>query len=333
MRYLLASLLLAGLCVGDYAGPPLRPILHGPGVVRMTRLALDASNPGRRRLGGLVFLAAWRLDSANPAFGSWSALAVRGPWLTFVSDAGGIFRLKLAGLRPVAAQWGDLPAGPGPAAEKDFRDAEGLAIDPASGRAWVTFEHFHSIWRYAPGLARVEASVFPPAMRGWSDNGGAEAVVRRRDGSFVVFQEGRRTPGDRDGLIWAGDPTAPGAAPPARFAYRPGDLFRVTDAAELPDGRMLVLERKLGLPATARLVMVAAGAIRPGARVEGTLVAAFEPPVLADNFEALAIGREGGRTIVWIASDDNFSRLQRSLLLKFVLDEHEKPAGTTPTGT
>jgi hypothetical protein len=37
--------------------------------------------------------------------------------------------------------------------------------------------------------------------------------------------------------------------------------------------------------------------------------------------EALAVEREGGRTILWIASDDNFNPLQRTLLLKFGLDE------------
>jgi hypothetical protein len=37
--------------------------------------------------------------------------------------------------------------------------------------------------------------------------------------------------------------------------------------------------------------------------------------------EALSVTRELGRTIVWIASDDNFSPLQRTLLLKFALDQ------------
>ncbi len=332
MRRLLASLLIAAIGAGDYSGPALRPTLSDPGAVRMTLVPLDASDPARRRVGPLRLLAAWRLESRDPAFGSWSALAAHGPFLTFVSDAGAVFRLRMAALRPVGAQWRDLPAGPGPAAEKEHRDSEGLAIDPATGRAWVTFEHRHSIWRYAPGFTRAERAVFPPEMQGWASNGGGEAIVRRADGSFIVFEEGRRAPGFRTGLIWAGDPTEPGARPPARFAYRPGDGFRVTEAAELPDRRLLLLERRLGLPSTVRLVLVEADAIRPGARVAGRVLATFAPPLLADNFEALAVARESGRTILWIASDDNFSRLQRSLLMKFVFDEREKPAGETPTG-
>ena len=42
--------------------------------------------------------------------------------------------------------------------------------------------------------------------------------------------------------------------------------------------------------------------------------------MIHDNFEALALGREGGHDVLWIASDDNQAFWQRSLLLKFRLD-------------
>jgi hypothetical protein len=32
------------------------------------------------------------------------------------------------------------------------------------------------------------------------------------------------------------------------------------------------------------------------------------------------VSREGGRTILWLASDDNYNKLQRTLLLKFALE-------------
>jgi hypothetical protein len=35
--------------------------------------------------------------------------------------------------------------------------------------------------------------------------------------------------------------------------------------------------------------------------------------------EALSVEQQGGRIIVWIASDDNFNPLQQSLLFKFAL--------------
>jgi hypothetical protein len=37
--------------------------------------------------------------------------------------------------------------------------------------------------------------------------------------------------------------------------------------------------------------------------------------------EALSVTQENKRTIIWLASDDNFIPLQRTLLLKFELRE------------
>lgn len=325
-------MLLLTFAVGDYAGEPVRQVLQGPGTVRITRLALDPDDPGRSRIGALRLLAAWELTSQARAFGSWSGLVVDQGWLTFLSDAGGVFRLRLAGVTPVAAEWRDLPDGPGPAFEKRFRDSEGLALDPASGRLWVSFEHRNSIFRFAPRFTRAEAAVFPPAMQDWPTNGGAEAIARLADGRFLVFEEGRRAPGPRAGLIFAGDPTDSRTPPPQRFAYVPAAGYRVTDAAELPDRRLLVLERRIAQPWTARLTVLERDSVRPGATVSGRLLAFFAPPVLHDNFEALAVSTEAGRTIIWLASDDNFSPLQRSLLLKLTFAERQKPAGETPTG-
>ena len=54
--------------------------------------------------------------------------------------------------------------------------------------------------------------------------------------------------------------------------------------------------------------------------VHGTLL----PPLSVDNFEGLAVREEGGRTFLYIVSDDNFSGSQRTLLMKFeVLPENQ----------
>ena len=45
------------------------------------------------------------------------------------------------------------------------------------------------------------------------------------------------------------------------------------------------------------------------------------PPLIVDNLEALAVERVGGALRIWIASDDNFSMLFRTLLLQFELME------------
>ena len=55
--------------------------------------------------------------------------------------------------------------------------------------------------------------------------------------------------------------------------------------------------------------------------MRGRQIADFHRPINVDNMEALSVTREQGRTIVWIASDDNYNPLQRTLLMKFALAE------------
>jgi hypothetical protein len=96
----------------------------------------------------------------------------------------------------------------------------------------------------------------------------------------------------------------------------------------LPDGRLLVLTRGFKLPFdfAAKLVVVDPAAIRPGAVVRGREIATLAKPLIHDNFEGLAVTREGNATILWIVSDDNQLFLQRSLLLKFRLEADPAPA-------
>ena len=123
------------------------------------------------------------------------------------------------------------------------------------------------------------------------------------------------------GVIFAGDPTDP-AVRDERFGYRPERGYDPVGLAELPDGRLLVLERRLAPPFRwrTRLALVPRGAVQAGATVEGRTAARLDAPLLHDNFEGIAVAREGGATIVWLLSDDNRFALQRTLLLKFRLD-------------
>jgi hypothetical protein len=222
-----------------------------------------------------------------------------------------------------SAQFGDVGLGPRTGQKKSDRDVESLASDPATGRIWLGFERSNAIWRYDASLERTARFAHPPAMRDWPINGGAESMVRLRDGRFIVISESARPKGGkgRIALMFAGDPTeAPASG--FRFAYVPPAGFDPSDMAELPDGRLLVLNRRLSVPAlfTTKLTLVDPRAIRPGAAVAGREIAHFVRPLLHDNFEALAVTREGGETILWIASDDNQEVWEQSLLLKFKLD-------------
>ena len=122
-----------------------------------------------------------------------------------------------------------------------------MAIDPVTWGIRIGFERWNAIWRYAPGFARATGRVSPAAMDNWSFNGGAESLVRRADGSFVVLSEGdfARDGSGSSGRVFTGDPVAGAAS--YGFRLRGPKGWRASDAAEL-DGRMLVLLRRFAWP-------------------------------------------------------------------------------------
>jgi hypothetical protein len=315
MRLLLA--LAAWLLLATFAPVATVPPDPPPALswVSAEPVGLDLSWPGRTRLGALRFLAAWRLTSNDPRFGGISAMKVEGGSVLAFSDAGWMIRFPLPGGRsPVKARIGPLPEGPGSPTRKSARDIEAMWTD---GReAWIALESLNQVWRFERPSWRAGAHAAPAAMRDWPDNRGAEAMVRLADGRFLVFAEGKGRGGPA--LLFAGDPAVVGTGAEG-FRYRPPDGYRPTDAAQLPDGRILVLHRRFTLleGVTAKLMLLRREGRALGA---GETLADFRPPVTTDNMEALGVTEEGGRTIVWIGSDDNYNPLQRTLLMKFALE-------------
>jgi hypothetical protein len=321
---LLLSILLVLLFVPGYATVPPGPRLKASGRMIVRPVQLDTRDPARRRIGRLTYLGGIALSSADPAFGGFSSLAVAGDRFTLLGDGGSFITFRMgADWRIGDLRFGILPDGPGTGWQKADRDSESMAVDPASGRIWVGFENYNALWRYAPGFSRAQARARPRAMAHWPVNGGPESLVRLGDGRFIVLGETARWRHERAhaALSFAGDPVA-GPDSGFRFSYAPPSGYDPSDAAELPDGDLLVLNRRFALPYdfTAILTIVPRAGIGPGKTVRGTPIARFAAPVIHDNFEGVAVTREGEATIVWLVSDDNQSLLQRSLLLKFRLD-------------
>lgn len=323
MRILLLIILVL-LLVPWWSGPSRLPLLGNKAAVEAVPVTLFPDQPGIRKLGALTFERGYQLTSPDPTFGGFSSLLIDRDAFTLLSDGGNIVRFRLDASGSVSeSRFAELPTGPGTGWEKRDRDSESMTRDPATGRTWVGFEHANAIFRYAPGFVRGEASVSPPAMRDWPANGGPEAMTRLRDGRFVVFGEDDPWPGGqgRAAIRFDGDPTkAPRRG--FRFSYLPPAGFSPTDVAELPDGRLILLNRRFTVTSgfTAVVTIIARNAIRPGASVRGQEVARFAPPAIHDNFEGIAVTREGGVTRIWIVSDDNQMPFQRTLLLAFRLD-------------
>lgn len=316
-RVLFVVMAVFALGVG-YSGPARLP-LYGPRpTLEMTRLA----PPAGLKSGRLTWLGGARLESDDGAFGGFSALGLAGRQFTLLNDGGNYVSFALGpDWRAGEVRFGALPDGPGTGWDKRDRDSETLVAAPG-GQLWVSFERANAIWRYAPGFARADRSARPSGMGGWSSNGGAEAMARLRDGRFVVLAESsqRDQPGHA-GIVFASDPvTAPDRG--FRFTYLTAAGFKPTDAAMLPNGDLLVLERCWRLPLRfwSRLVRVKAAALRPGARVRGVELGRIAPSWPAGNYEAVAVAREGKATILWLASDNDQASWRANYLLKLRLD-------------
>jgi hypothetical protein len=168
--------------------------------------------------------------------------------LTLISDRGhwAEARLLLDGLTPIGLQplrHGPLRDEAGKPIPRGFAaDAEALARRP-DGTWLVAFERRHRIRAYrrldGPG-AYVAA---PPGLEAAPPNGGLESLAVLQDGRLFAIAE-IFTPPDRPELrhAWLG---APGRWTPLYWQPAPG--FHPTDAAILPDGRALVLERRFSL--------------------------------------------------------------------------------------
>ncbi len=319
---LLLILMLAALAVGG-----VRTIYRSNSQnIALKPLTLDPAHPGVRRLGELIFLQAWELGSDNRDLGGISALAaLPGGRFIGISDAGTLIGFGLTSDdrtdRPFIAP---LPGAQGPDKSFKDRDSESVAYDADSGEFWVSYENRHAIRRFSRSFARVSGIVRPPEMREWSENKGAETLIRLQDGRFLAIGETLEN-GDHPALLFSGDPVEPGTAI-THFRYRPPVGFRVTDGSALPDGRLLILQREIAFPKgfAAKLALVEPSRFIGGAVVSGRVIATLAAPLLVDNMEGIALTREGDDDIIWLISDNNFNIWQRTLLMKFKLSERSQ---------
>lgn len=271
----------------------------------------------------------WQYEAESLMFGGFSAMLVLGNnRLRAFSDRGARFTLtepdqpqpertarhKHNPARNVVRQLVE------PGRANELWDIESATRDPATGQYWLGYESVHTLHRFtiaseADGLRDLDEEV------SWYANGGAEAMVRLSDGRFVVLPEGRS-----EALIFSEDPVERGD--PVSIAFsNPASGFAVTDAAQLPDGRLLLLLRNLdwgagGWPPFESKIAIAD-------LPEAGLNAAWAPAITLDlaglvpreNYEGLGVRpREDGTLDVWLISDDNMSAFQRTLLVKLNFD-------------
>ncbi len=303
---------------------------HGPAYaqsiqVHARAVPLNEENPQQTTVGTLRYRGGLVLTSPDPRFGGLSALVVsidRGHMLA-LSDRGFRFSARLvydergdlAGVR--GAELGAMSGLDGRALSGLVEaDAESLAPG-AAGEIIVAFERRHRLWRYFPGAAVPEPLPPPIELEKAPVNGGIEALTMLDDGRLLALTEKY---GAADGTVgWI---SVEGGWSVLTYATRDG--FWPTGAATLPGGDVVVVERRFTLRGgvAARLARIDSAAVRPGARLEGRVLAELRPPLTVDNFEGVDARRgAGGETLIYIVSDDNHNPLQQTLLMMFELME------------
>lgn len=294
-------------------------------------LALPDRALRARHLGPFTLEAAWQFKSRNASVFGYSALVAQPDGtLTAFNDASDILAFTPPDRSgpPPRVGWIRFK---GDRHTKDARDVESATRDPATGQYWVGLESRNSIARLSPGFAAT-GEVKPRAMAGWGINSGAEAMARLTDGRFVTIREVPTSWSEKrlhEALLFAGDPIR--HPRPRRFQFDGPDDFSVVDMTVLPDGRALILMRRLLWPLpmrfAGRIVIADTARITAGQVWHSTPLASLDPSLKVDNFEAIAaVPRRDGRLTVWLMSDDNAMRvLQRTLLWKLSVDPARLP--------
>lgn len=297
-----------------------------PITVSAEPLTVDWTPEARAQIGPLTWLGGWELTGqGGKDFGGLSSMHIDVDGnLVGVSDTGDVTTFR-PGVATGTAEQHALPAFNYEAHAPRWRwDTESTTSDPQTGKYWVGFELMNRICRYGPHFAWVERCAHPDAMRNWPKSTGIESLTRLPDGRFLAIAEESPGPhGGHDVLIFDGDPVSAATPPPMRLGYEAPEGYLPTDALAIDHGRMLVLNRRVTVADgfTGVIVLVDISRAAPGAMLKGEVVAHLSGPIPHDNYEALAMSREGGRPILWVASDDNHMFFQRTLLLKFAMPD------------
>ena len=335
-RAVLALVLGAAVLTAGPAGaqrshgpsPPVAIEIHARPIA-----AFEPRDPQRRQFGALEFRGGIELTSSHGDFGGLSSIRVERDGARFLALTD-----KGFWLRGRVVYSGDAPAGIAdaemapilgpdgrPLAARGWWDTESLAED--GGTVYVGIERVHQIVRFDYAkhglLARGHPIQVPPRIKTLPKNQGLETLVvvpKGQPGAGTLIAISERGLDDAGNIFgWLiGGPS------PGEFTVTRSDEFDITDAAITPNGDLLILERHYSLlrGAAMRIRRVALADVQPGALLDGPVLIRADMGFQIDNMEGLSVHRgTNGEVVLTVVSDDNFSPLQRTLLLQFALIE------------
>ena len=289
--------------------------------------SFDNRDPTRTRFGDLEFRGGLELSSRHPAFGGISAIHVEpdGNRFIAVTDRGSWLRGRMVYRDGKLAGIADTEMAPilgadgRPLAARGWYDVESLA--ERDGILYIGIERAEQIVRFdyrREGLrARGQPIDVPADFKTFTHNNSLECVAAPQGalagGLIVVTEHSLDSAGNLRSFVLSADQVT-------RFSVKRTGDFDVSDCTLLSQSELLLLERRFS-PArgiAVRIRRVPLADIKEGAVVDGRSIIEADLAYQIDNLEGIAVHRNSaGDAIVTLVSDDNFSIIQRNLLLQF----------------
>jgi hypothetical protein len=295
--------------------------------------SFDPRDRSRVRFGSLEYRSGLVLTSRFPGFGGLSGLRLDAKGERFISfsDKGTWFTGRIVYTGRDMSGLADVEAAPmlgadgRPITTRGWFDSESIALDGSF--VYIGLERVNQVLRFdfAKGFTRARGEVvpLPAAAAKLPFNKGLEALLfvpkgLPLAGTLIAISERGLDPNGNLIAFLVGGPS------PGQFSVRRTEGYDVSDAVLLPSGEILLLERKFSLVTGAgiRIRRVALSSVAPGAVVDGPGIFEADLGYEIDNMEGIdAFVTPEGDTVLTLVSDDNFSMIQRTLLLQFTLVE------------
>ena len=295
--------------------------------------SFDRRDRDRVRFGALEYRSGLVLTSSFPRFGGLSGLRLDAKGERFISfsDHGHWFTGRIVYDGRAMAGLADVESAPmlgpdgKPIIARGWFDSESIALDGSF--VYIGFERVNKVLRFdfSKGFTRARGEVvpLPKAASKLPNNKGLEALVfvpkgQPLAGTLIAMSERGL---DANGNLIA---FLVGGPAPGQFSVRRSEDFDISDAVLLPAGDLLILERKfswlsgIGI----RIRRIPLTSVAPGAVIDGPSIFEANLANEVDNMEGIdAHLTAEGETVLTMVSDDNFSMIQRTLLLQFALVE------------
>jgi hypothetical protein len=308
-----------------YATGPVRIVIDATPIA-----SFDNRDPSKVRFGDLEFRGGLALESRHPAFGGISGIHMESGGNRFIAitDKGSWLRGRIIYRdgRPAGITDAEMAPvlGPDgrPLADRGWYDTESLA--ERDGVLYVGVERVEQIVRFdyrRDGLlARGQPISVPADFKTLTYNKSLECVAAPQQGPLA----GELIAVSEYSLDGAGNLRSflIGTNQVTRFSVKRTDEFDVSDCTILPPDDILLLERRFSLVRgiAIRIRRMPLSNLKEGAVVDGHTMIEADLAYQIDNMEGISIHRTtNGETIITIVSDDNFSVLQRNLLLQFAV--------------